>query len=206
MGGGDEVQLHEDVTAADRDSAVHGAGITEGVSPVHLYRHDLESLFYVMLLTAAHHTVGTPEREKNPRVLMRRLRRLPYRDWFNQQRYDVLGLFKGAFFEERQAVELSPVFEDFRPWLECLQYYFSRGFIMLKALSKTQVPQLVEATVKPVAPEFDDETLGGHITHATIMTAVPYLSGELEGLIIRDPKSPSAPTGSTSAGASRAND
>ena len=171
--------------------------LLRGTSPIHLYRHDLESLFYIMLLTAARHTIGTPEKGRDPRVLMRRSKRLPYRDWFNQQRYDVLGLFKGAFFEQRQAVELSPAFEDFRPWLLDLQLCFSDGFKLKTPKERAELSW--RATVKPV--EFDDETLGGHITYATFVTAIPYLTGELEGLVIRDPKCSPVPASSISAGA-----
>ena len=80
--------------------------LLRGTSVLHLYRHDLESLFYIMLLTAACHTIGTPEREDKPRVILRRY----------------------------------------------------------------------------------DTTLGRCVTYATIMARVPNLTGELQGLVIRDPK------------------
>lgn len=42
-----------------------------GTSDVHLYRHDLESLFYIMLLMSARHTIEPPKGPKRPRVVMR---------------------------------------------------------------------------------------------------------------------------------------
>jgi len=60
----------------------------------------------------------------------------------------------------------------------------------------------VSELVKPTPTiQFDDETLGGFVTHTTILEAVPYLKGALKGLAIRDPKLSPVPASSTSAGA-----
>ena len=66
-------------------------------APIHLYRHDLESLFYIMLLMAMRHTTRTPEGEDKPRVTMRELR-LPFDDWFNEPRYHMLSSLKASCF------------------------------------------------------------------------------------------------------------
>jgi hypothetical protein len=102
--------------------------LLRNTSNIHLYRHDLESLFYIMLLMAARHTIGTPEGENGRRVITRKSKRLPFQDWFNEPRYHVLGSLKGSFLSELQPITLSPVFEDFLPWLEDLQQCFSSGF------------------------------------------------------------------------------
>jgi hypothetical protein len=44
------------------------------------------------------------------------------------------------------------------------------------------------------APEFDDETLGGHVDYSALIDPVRRLKGELEGLIIRYDPSISTPT------------
>jgi len=72
--------------------------LLKGTSPLHLYRHDVESLFYIMLLMSARHTIGTPEGEEKSRVIMRGSTGLPYQDWFNEPRYHMLGALKAAFF------------------------------------------------------------------------------------------------------------
>ena len=171
-------------------------------SPLHLYRHDLESLFYIMFLTAARHTIGIPDGEGNPRVVLRRSWVLPYEKWFNEPRYDVLGSLKATFLLKTQPITLSRAFEDFLPWLEDLQQCFSTGF-KLKPSYNNRAQKVWRAAVKPavVQPvDFDDGTLGGQITYATILAAVPYLAGELEGLVIRDPSWSPAPVPSTSCG------
>ena len=157
-------------------------------SPFHLYRHDLESLFYIMLLTAARHMIGTPEGEDKPRVILRRWWSLPYEDWFNQPHYNVLGSLKVAFLLKTQPITLSRDFEDFLPWLEDLRQCFSTGFSLGLFSSNTRINPALRAAVNSTVAKFDGGTLGGCVTYETIMARVPDLTGELEGLVIRDPE------------------
>ena len=162
--------------------------LLRGTSALHLYRHDLESLFYIMLLTAARHTIGTPEREDKPRVILRRSQNLPYKDWFDQPHYNVLGSLKGSFLSESEPIALSQDFEDFRPWLEDLQKSFSGGFSLGLFSSNMRTNPILRAAVNSAVAKFDDGTLGGCVTYATIMARVPHLTGKLQGLVIRDPE------------------
>ena len=160
-------------------------------SPLHLYRHDLESLFYIMLLTAARYTIATPEGEDRPRVILRNSWMLPFKDWFNQPRFNMLGSLKAIFILKSQPITLSPVFRDFLPWLRGLQRCFSTGFKHKPSCDEDEVvpdwmAALTESGAQPA--EFDDETLGGSIKYATIIAPVHHLTGELQGLIIRDPE------------------
>ena len=163
--------------------------LLKGTSPLHLYRHDVESLFYIILLLGARHTIGTPKGEEEPRVVMRYLRALPYQKWFDQQDFEMLGSLKGTFFSDKQPIELSSAFEDFRPWLKSLQSCFSRGFVSRLFNEFQETPA-----------EFDEATLGGHITFDKFVAPVSSLTGTLEGLAIRRPECPPAPTVSASAG------
>jgi len=178
--------------------------LLKGTSPIPLYRHDVESLFYIMLSMSARHTIGTPGKEKKPQVVRREPEGLPYQDWFNELRYYTLGLHKGAFFSYMQAIEISPIFEDFRPWLEGLQYYFSKGFERKRTPNKPGWLAAATTTgAEPATGKFDDETLGGCIEYTTLITLVGYLTGELKELIIRYPKSSPAPPSSIPAGATQ---
>jgi len=167
--------------------------LLKGTSPVHLYRHDVESFFYIMLLIAARHTIKTPEGEEKPRVMMRRSRRLPFQKWFNEQSYDTLGSLKGTFFSDMQRIELSRVFEDFRPWLRVLQHCFSTGFKRKPDRSYDDLPDWFRAGNGPAVSQFDDETLGGYIKYDAIIKPATHLHGALEGLVVRDPRFPSVP-------------
>jgi hypothetical protein len=106
-------------------------------SLTHLYRHDLESLFYVMLLLCARHTFTQETNEKTKktkttrRLVMRPVKfpgTLPYAKWFDARDYEVLGNSKNTFFTELDRIKLSPVFEDFCPWLRPIQHQFGEGF------------------------------------------------------------------------------
>ena len=169
-----------------------------GESPVHLYRHDVESLFYIMLLMASRHTIRTPKGEKEPRVLMRSSAELPHQEWFDQQDYRALGQAKYHFLLKRPAIELSPDFKDFRPWLKSIQHYFSTGF---KARPSRVDDEDLPWITGPAVVQYDDETLGGNIKYDKILEAIPHLGGALKGLAIRDPQHSPAPAASTSTGA-----
>jgi len=171
--------------------------LLKGTSPLHLYRHDVESLFYIMLLMSAHHTIGIPKNAEKPQVFRRESARLPYRKWSNIQDYYTLGLHKWGFFFYMKTIELSPIFEDFRPWLEGLQHCFSEGFKRRPTPNKPAVPGWlaaeIAAEVGPPISQFDDETLGGYIKYTTFIRLAGSMTGELQGLVIRYPKSLSVP-------------
>jgi serine/threonine protein kinase len=101
-----------------------------GKSPTHLYRHDLESLFYVMLLTATRHSIGIPEGWMKPRLVMREApepKDLPFYHWFDQCNYNTLGSLKASFLLNEQPIRPSPDFQDFQEWLVDLQHCFTLG-------------------------------------------------------------------------------
>jgi len=158
-----------------------------GTSRTHLYRHDIESLFHIMLLMCGRHTIvhssGQADTGAKSGVVMRK-GKLPYQRWFEERDYDALGEHKAAFFTYTKAIELSPAFEDFRAWLQALQYRFSNGFIfrLTDVSRKKQVGSSADGL-----PPFDDETLGGHINYSSFIEPVGRLTGQLEGLIIRYP-------------------
>ena len=167
--------------------------LLKGTSDVHLYRHDVESLFYVILLVCARHTIG--EKGKMRGIIMRGSIGLPYERWFNQHDYWMLGSLKSAFFGDMETIELSPTFEDFRPWLKDLQLCISDGFDARTAHEKQKIRAGSSAGEFAA---FDNETLGGNINYSSLIDPVHSLKGELEGLIIRyNPESsqPLTPTG-----------
>ena len=188
--------------------------LLKGTSTTHLYRHDLESLFYIMLLVGARHTIapakGGPDAKGKSQVIRLEGAR-PYQTWFDTWPYTTLGSIKQSFIWDRPAIELSPAFEGFRLWLEGLHYDFSEGLRYRLRHSKTQPPlwRRREAGgsaggVTPAPVPFDNETLGGNVDYPSLLESTRYLKGDLEGLIIRyDTTSPplSTPTGAVQADA-----
>ena len=169
--------------------------LLQGLSTIHLYRHDLESLFYIMLLMGARHTIapakGGPDTKGRSQVVMLKGTR-PYQTWFDTRLYTTLGSIKQSFISNKPAIELSPAFEDFRLWLEGLRYDFSEGFKYKDHHSGIQPPPWRRRPtggsaggVTPAPVPFDNETLGGHVDYSSIIESTRYLKGELQGLIIR---------------------
>ena len=169
-----------------------------GASDIHLYRHDVESLFYIMLLTCARHQFDRNKEAKWPMVM--REGKLPYGDWFNEPNYVKLGMFKAFFFSQTEDIELSPDFEGIRKWLMSLQYCFSDGF-EAKNHYKKQKERAGDSAGELIP--FDDETLGGNIGYSSLIEPTRHLTGELEGLNIRY-NSPSSPPPTPGAGAAQA--
>lgn len=104
--------------------------LLKGTSTTHLYRHDLESLFHIMLLVCARHTLGSVHHKgtKGPLQVVMRDGNLPYQRWFDEQDYVTLGGHKSSFFRTPEHVFLSPCFEVFSPWLLPIQGKFMKGF------------------------------------------------------------------------------
>ena len=178
--------------------------LLKGTNRTHLYRHDVESLFYIMLLMCGRHAFGygkdSVTGEEKLQVTIRE-GKVPYQNWFCQPDYNVLGSLKFSFFTGLEAIELSPAFKDFRPWLRALQMRFSLGLF-----SKGHHTAAMHDRGDPADQNllFDDETLGGRIDYPSLIEPVPLLTGKLEGLVIRynpPPSPPPAPVSATSADA-----
>jgi hypothetical protein len=167
--------------------------LLRGTHTTHLYRHDIESLFYIMLLTCGRHTFGNAENGKGLWRIIMRKEPLPYATWFNQQNYHTLGGIKCSFLmdEDEEPIELSPAFEDFRPWLEDILSSLSNGFVdrraLKKKLPKWEEEEVTESTsgAQPAPVLFDDETLGGNFGYSAFVKPIPCLKGELKGLVVR---------------------
>ena len=163
-------------------------GLLDGSEALHLYRHDLESLFYIMLIVATHYEIELPREGKGGGLRARRgFKELPYQDWFNQESYKTLARFKRDFFSTWQDLNLSPSFKDFGAWLEDFRMSFRLG-LRSSETHKDEVKVLQrqnDGSEDKVTPKFDDETLGGHVHFSALIDPVRRLKGKLKGLIIR---------------------
>ena len=174
--------------------------LLKGRSADHLYRHDLESLFYTMLLTCARYTLGSVQdgAAGGPlRTFNKREGKRPYQDWFDEQEHTTLGNLKSCFFMPPKPIKLSPCFEDFRLWLRPIQFAFTRGFsCKVRHVEDLREQQELGGLEDQIAP-FDDETLAGCAHYPSFIEPVRRLRGELEGLVLRyDPKTIPTPDSS----------
>ena len=166
-------------------------GLLDGSDDRHLYRHDLESLFYIMLIIATHYEIQAPGEGKRGGIRMRG-GKLPYRRWFDQPLYDDLASFKETLFTQTY-LDLSPSFKDFGGWLMDLRVSFLRGFRYKQDYNLGLVRSREEGKGPgdQGVPALDDETLGGHVDYSALINPVHELKGGLEGLIIRYDPPPS---------------
>ena len=170
-----------------------------GESDTHLYRHDLESLFYIMLLLCTRHIIAEETNGKTKkttgRLVMRGAdpRMLPYANWFDTSDYVTLGEKKQNFCMKLQRIELSPSFEAFRPWLQEIQLMFSHGFAYKEECIRQRKTLQFRGLPFEEAVPIDDETLGGKVSFPLFTGPTHQLTGKLK-LIVRYPSKPSLPT------------
>jgi len=163
--------------------------LLRGSDVLHLYRHDLESLFYVMLILATHYEIQHPTTKEEGGLRTRQgLDELPYKLWFGEPTYKALASYKRDFFSDREPLDLSPDFEDFREWLEEVRLSFRLG-IHAKESYEDALMALQSrrrgGSEGGVTRKFDYETLDGYAEYSTLIDPVRDLKGELEGLVIR---------------------
>ncbi|PFH47094.1 hypothetical protein AMATHDRAFT_7078 [Amanita thiersii Skay4041] len=121
------------------------------VPPKHMYRHDLESLFYVIVVLTTIYHEGQIIEEKHP-----------IKDWFHAGSA-TLSQIKKAFFTE-------PIpwptlhFERMRRWTGQLRILFSNGY-RAKADHQQAVDDALLESI-PAPPAFEDETFDGLINFA----------------------------------------
>ena len=159
-------------------------GLLDGTDVVHLYRHDVESLFYIMLILVTHYEIQAPAKEGGGLRVREGI--LRFQPWFELLDYDTLGEKKMGFFLSLKPFELSPSFKNFRSWLSGLRKVFNHGFMAKNRNRSSQVfgEQAEESSDEDMTP-YDDETLGGHLTYSVFIRSARNLTGRLGELAIR---------------------
>ena len=174
-------------------------GLLDGTDTLHLYRHDAESIFYIMLILATHYEIQTPKRGKAGGVRMRK-GNVPFQGWFDAPDYGTLSEKKADFFGRVRSFEVSPSFKDFHGWLLMLYASFVCGFeakrqhSIRRMMQQPMLQGMRRAGGEVAPPEFDEGTLGGHVAYSALINPANHLTGELKGLTIRyDPPPPTPP-------------
>ena len=159
-----------------------------GACDTHLCRHNVESLFYVMLLMCMHHQFDRSKEARWP-VVMQEGKPLDEAR-FNERSYIKFGNNDASFFADSEAIELSPAFRSFRGWLLRLWKPFGYGFTAKQYHGQQRIffpemDQLGETCDESASAPFDDETLRGLLNNSSIIEPVRRQGGELKGLAIR---------------------
>lgn len=139
------------------------------------FRHDLESLFYVMLLLTCHYT--------KPGV---RARELLYGSWYEIES-NYLGKEKLALIlAESWSPPVETFFEGFVPWLKHIKKSLWKGFLAFSfhkvqrdsddgesdALWEQETPS------KIIVSSFDEETLNGNFSYQTFFNVMWAFKGQ----------------------------
>ncbi|KAJ3803645.1 protein kinase, partial [Lentinula aff. lateritia] len=132
----------------------------------HLYRHDLESLFYIMLcLACRYEKPGVPI--PDPRA---------YSKWFSGTNEEVYDNKNSFYTDHNEAFPIQPYFTHFRMWLHLIFRFLSAGY---KARLSLEIESdianydldillaLRDSLQDPELQECDWSTLNGHVTYVT---------------------------------------
>ena len=176
-------------------------GLLDGSNGLHLYRHDVESFFYVMAIMATQYEIQARRKGDAGGVRMRQ-GKLPFELWFDEPSYEKLASFKQTFLLNLGHLDLSPTFEDFRGWLVKLQISFYRGLLCAK---QHKLEAAMVSGNRGVPSPFDEETLGGYVNYSALTDPARHLEGKLKGLVVRYRSQPPplpTPTGAAQADSS----
>ncbi|KAG7447164.1 uncharacterized protein BT62DRAFT_893017 [Guyanagaster necrorhizus] len=134
-----------------------------GHPPKHLYRHDVESIFYVILLLCCRYeVVATQDLDGRP-ILERTHVPSPFDSWYKLDR-DGLKEKKCYFITTRGSPKVNSGLTDFQPWLSCLHRQFRLGFAS---------QQLAQEETELI----DGDTLQGRVSYSVILDICRQFAG-----------------------------
>ncbi|KAK0431927.1 hypothetical protein EV421DRAFT_1911438 [Armillaria borealis] len=150
----------------------------------HLYRHDLESIFYVILLLCCRCELVTAQKSPEREILVRTKVHSQFDKWYRNGRDSLLMASKCAVFMEifEASPRLGSGFTDFQPWIDGFALQFARGFCLRTkhklVLEDYEPENEVKKISKPTAMEpFDDETLKGCVSYSAIVDICSKFAG-----------------------------
>ncbi|KAG6830575.1 hypothetical protein H0H92_016026 [Tricholoma furcatifolium] len=121
--------------------------------PAHLYRHDLESFFYILVWVSVHYDFSQNVRDKS-----RALQKKWDREDLDDVRYAKIAFISDFFHKQEIFNIVPPKCEALRPWLEAL-------WILFHEANDAQGKNWQD-------PNWDTNTSGGQLTFTTFMAAL----------------------------------
>ncbi|KAF8883214.1 hypothetical protein CPB85DRAFT_395513 [Mucidula mucida] len=144
-----------------------------GNPPVHLYRHDLESIFYlIILLTCAYALKKEPNDDGSH---LHANKSSPCYSWFSMSDIDLHD--KKYKLISRYTTLSIPVthdsFQGFAAWIKHIYLRFERGMIskakVERAAALLNDPDMDIDDDLPATTAFDEETMDGAVSYAAIL-------------------------------------
>ncbi|KAJ3850796.1 kinase-like domain-containing protein [Lentinula lateritia] len=136
----------------------------------HRYRHDMESLFYVILLLATLFS-NPSEKDDNPAKT-----RYCYETWLTDSDNSLYANKTVLIFVAAWRPDLTHFFRDFFHWLKSLHDSLHNGFLTLDAHINRQI-DTPRQTPRQIPP-FDHDTLNSHFSYDCLVWIMHQFSEE----------------------------
>ncbi|KAK0213608.1 hypothetical protein IW262DRAFT_318947 [Armillaria fumosa] len=142
-----------------------------GNPPKHLYRHDVESIFYVILLLCCRYKLVTKQTSSECTIVEPTEVRSLFKDWYRLGR-DTLKDRKLGFFTAIVifSSKVNNSFADFQLWVDHLREQFMFGF---SARNEHMARKRYGRTTGP----FDEDTLQGWMSYSVVTEACSQFAG-----------------------------
>ncbi|KAK0495122.1 hypothetical protein EDD18DRAFT_1170756 [Armillaria luteobubalina] len=160
--------------------------------PVHIYRHDIESIFnFLVLLCCRYEIQETPAPEGKDQLVHVPI--VPFESWYDisySQLYD--GKFSFFLNSPENTDRILPVsvsFSEFKSWLTDLYGLISEGFrsrVYFQGSNNRKnnlISQFLGHKLEAEPTQFDNQTLGGLVDYQPFFTVMRYFVGE--GLVVK---------------------
>ncbi|SJL09006.1 uncharacterized protein ARMOST_12382 [Armillaria ostoyae] len=156
----------------------------------HLYRHDVEAFYYVLLMLCCRYEIVQSGEGKVMRELQSDRAELPFAQWFDRTKsWTTLAYAKHTFLTGHETISVSKSFSVFLPWLDGIRYLFGEGMHALTKSTRHPPPTRQRShsdqprSMEPSVP-FDNETLGGYIISTEILEIISDIGGH--SLVIKN--------------------
>ncbi|KAK0478859.1 hypothetical protein IW261DRAFT_1337109 [Armillaria novae-zelandiae] len=140
-----------------------------GQPPKHLYRHDVESVFYVILLLCCRYKVLVAPTSSEPAPLVcEKAESSPFDEWYTLSRATLKS--KKVAYIVGDIPTVNSGFAGFQPWIADLHIQFALGQYARTAHSHRQ-------TRGKATGVFDAETLQNHVSYSIVLDICSEFAG-----------------------------
>ncbi|KAK0497861.1 hypothetical protein EDD18DRAFT_1351677 [Armillaria luteobubalina] len=147
----------------------------EGQPSKHLYRHDVESIFYVILLLCCRYEVLDTPTSSEPAPLAYEKVSSPFDDWYTVGRATLKDMKISFIVRDIPAVNSG--FAAFQPWIGDLHQQFADGQSAQSTYSHRQARGKATGA-------FDEETLQNHVSYSIVLDICSDFAGR--PLVVRN--------------------
>ncbi|KAK0451410.1 uncharacterized protein EV420DRAFT_1560830 [Desarmillaria tabescens] len=167
----------------------------------HLYCHDIEALFYVLMMLCCRYKIVCSDKGSTMKELkMEKGKKPPFSDWLDRMMmWEALSRQKRCFLAEDMPIPTLTSFSAFLPWLQDIWVAFGDGFhAQTKSKIQPNLKRKIPANFIPLSEHdltncpssiqipvpFDEETLGGYVVYSDFLAIMSDIGGH--SLVIKN--------------------